>query len=73
MTSKFCNLDGRALRPRDYSTPTATGRVYCVDIGNDQVILNWTIDEMRTNAEAHGDRGGLKALYDWWKGGGLWM
>lgn len=71
--SKFCNLDGTALRPRDYSTPTATGRVYCVDIGNDQVILNWTIDEMRTNAEAHGDRGGLKALYDWWKGGGLWM
>jgi hypothetical protein len=44
-----------------------------VDIGNNQVILNWTIDQLRTNAEAHGDRGELKALYDWWKGGGLWM
>jgi hypothetical protein len=70
--SKFCLLDGKALRPREYSTPQASGRVYCVDLGNGHVILNWTIDEMRVNAEAHGDRAGLKALYDWWKGGGLW-
>ena len=70
--SKFCELDGKALRPRDYATPKGTGQVYCVDIGKGQVILNWKVDEMRVNAEAHGDRAGLKALYEWWKGGGLW-
>jgi hypothetical protein len=70
--SNFCKLDGKTLRPRDYSAPNASGRVYCVDIGNGEVILNWTIDELRVNAEAHADRSGLKALYEWWKGGGLW-
>jgi hypothetical protein len=71
--SKFCKLDGKPMRPRDYSTSKGSGSVYCVDIGNGQVILNWTVDDMRVNAEAHADRGGLKALYDWWKGGGLWV
>jgi hypothetical protein len=70
--AKFCELDGKALRPRDYATPSGSGQVYGVDIGKGQVILNWKVDEMRVNAEAHGDRAGLKALYEWWKSGGLW-
>jgi hypothetical protein len=63
---KFVDLKGEPGKDQPYVRANSKGRRYCVAIGEDQLVLHWTNEELLLSAEAHASRSDALEVFNWW-------